>query len=275
MRDTLVTGGVRAVGAAAPRGWPLVQLSPRQFARVAPLFDADLPNRPMLESVLADRNPGWVFADFEERPTAAVVVSRYSFTYLGGRPDGALLDFALGRSAPVDAPLVISASDPATTPASVIAGGRTIDRIEFSQLAPTWQATLLLPEGLVLQPMTLAVLEQCLWKEEVLADCGTLQRFLDIGFGVCGMMNGLVVSEAYASVPGDRAYEIGAIVRPEFRRRGLAYATCAVLIDECRRRKYETIWSCHRVNEASARLARKLGYRRERPYRFWQPAREV
>jgi GNAT superfamily N-acetyltransferase len=170
---------------------------------------------------------------------------------------------------------VICPSEGAAVPADLIASGRLIDRIEFSRIEPTWTAPLRLPEGCALQPMTLELLEQCLWKKEVLADCGTLQRFLDIGFGVCGMMNGLVVSEAYASVPGDRAYEIGAIVRPEFRRRGLAYATCAVLIDECRRRKYETIWSCHRVNEASARLARKLGYRRERPYRFWQPAREV
>ena len=62
-----------------------------------------------------------------------------------------------------------------------------------------------------------------------------------------------MVSEAYASVPGDRAHEIGAIVRPELRRRELGYATCAALIDECRRRKYDTIWSCHRENDASAR----------------------
>jgi ribosomal protein S18 acetylase RimI-like enzyme len=253
----------------------MVQLQPRQFARVVSLFDGDLPNRPMLESVLADRNPGWVFADSAERATAAVVVSRYSFTYLGGRPDRALLDFAVGRSAPVGDPLVIYPAGKATIPASFIEGGRTIDRIEFTQLEPTWKAPPLLPEGILLQPMTLGLLEQCLWKDEVLADCGTLQRFLEIGFGVCAVMNGVVVSEAYASVPGDRAYEIGAIVRPEFRRRELGYATCAALIDKCRRREYETIWSCHRENEASARLARKLGYRRERPYRFWQPKRRA
>ena len=123
--------------------------------------------------------------------------------------------------------------------------------------------------------MTLSLLGQCLWKGEVLADCGSLERFLDIGFGVCGVIDGRVVSEAYASVPGDRAYEIGPIVHPEFRRRGLAYATCAALIDECRRREYETIWSCDRSNEPSARLARKLGYQRERPYRFWQPSRRA
>lgn len=76
----------------------MVQVEPRQVDAIASLFDGDLPNRPMLESVLADRNPGWVFTDSAERPTAAVVVSRYSFTYLGGRPNRALLDFALARS---------------------------------------------------------------------------------------------------------------------------------------------------------------------------------
>lgn len=253
----------------------MIQLPPQQFDGVRPLFDDDLPNRPMLESVLADRNPGWVFADRAERPTAAVVVSRYCFTYLGGRPDRALLDFALAGSAPAAALVVICSPHRAAVPASLLEGGRTIDRIEFSQLVPTWGAPLLLPEGMALRPMTLSLLEQCLWKGEVLAECGSLERFLDIGFGVCGVMDGRVVSEAYASIPGDRAYEIGPIVHPEFRRRGVAYATCAALIDECRRRDYETIWSCHRSNEASAQLARKLGYRRERPYRFWQPGQRV
>ena len=253
----------------------MVPLQPRRFEGVVPLFDHDLPNRPMLESVLADRNPGWVFADREERPTAAVVVSRYSFTYLGGPPDRGLLDFALASSTPVGDHLVICPPDNAPGPPSFIEGGRTIDRIEFGRLEPTWKAPLRLPEGVALQPMTLSLLGQCLWKGEVLADCGSLERFLDIGFGVCGVIDGRVVSEAYASIPGDRAYEIGPIVHPEFRRRGLAYATCAALIDECRRREYETIWSCDRSNEPSARLARKLGYQRERPYRFWQPSRRA
>ena len=183
-----------------------------------------------------------------------------SFTYLG-RPDRALLDFAVGRSAPVGDPLVICPAGRAAVPASFIEGGRTIDRIEFSAARADLKDSSPAPRVDPAPAHDARLAEQCLWKDEVLADCGTLQRFLEIGFGVCAVMNGLVVSEAYASVPGDRAYEIGAIVRPEFRRRELGYATCAALIDECRRREYETIWSCHRENEASARLARKLGYR--------------
>jgi ribosomal protein S18 acetylase RimI-like enzyme len=248
----------------------MVELEPARAGGVAPLFDDDVPNRPMLESVLGDRNPGWIFADRAEQPTAAVVVSRYSFTYLGGRPGPALVEFALARSAPVGNPLIVCPADVAP---GLGEGLRPIDRLEFSQLDPTRRELFALPHGVSLQPMTLAMLEQCLWRDEVLADCGSLDRFLAIGFGVCGLLDRRVVAEAYASVQGDRAYEIGAIVHPEFRRRGLGLATCAALIDECQQRGFETVWSCDRENEASARLARALGYRRERPYRFWQRSR--
>lgn len=95
----------------------------------------------------------------------------------------------------------------------LIEGGRTIDRIEFSQLEPTWKSPVPLPDGRAPQPMTLSLLERCLWKGE------------------------------------------------------------AALIDDCRRRDYETIRGGHRETEASSQLARKLGYRRERAYPFWQPGR--
>src|SRR5262245_10929973 len=140
----------------------MVELDSPQFARVSSLFDENLPNRPMLESVLADRNPGWVFADSGERPTAAVVVSRYSFSYLGGHVDRALLECALTRSVPAAEPLVIWPAN-AAVPEGV--GPRTIDRIEFSHLEPTWTAPLTLPDKILLQPMTLDLLEQCLWKD--------------------------------------------------------------------------------------------------------------
>src|SRR5262245_18949580 len=126
---------------AAFRERPMVKLQPQQFDRTASLFDADLPNRRMLESVLAGRNPGWVFADRAGRPGAAVVVSHYSFTYLGGRPDRELLAFALARS-PVEKPVVICTRDTRAVPPSFIADDPVVDRIEFVDLAPTWSAPL-------------------------------------------------------------------------------------------------------------------------------------
>jgi GNAT superfamily N-acetyltransferase len=245
--------------------------SPAQVDGVRHLFGVDLPNRPMLESVLARRNPGWVFADRAEQPAAAVVVSRYSFTYVGGSWDRDMLDAALAASEPAGQALVIWGGDHLDRRPIPEGRGVVAERIEFTDHAPTWPATPPVAAGVELVAMTRALLEQCLWKPEIVADCGSVERFLEIGFGVCGVVGGRVVSEAYASVPGDRAYEIGPIVHPEYRRKGLAYTTCAALIDECRRRGYDTVWSCNRSNEPSVQLARKLGYRRERRYWFWVP----
>jgi GNAT superfamily N-acetyltransferase len=233
------------------------------------LFAVDVPNRPMLESVLAGRNPGWVFADQAEHPAAAVVVSLYRFTYVGGRWNRPLLDAAIAASHPTGQVLVIWGGDDLDRQPIPEGRGDVVERIEFTDHVPTWRADPPVPDGVELVAMTRELLEGCLWKPEIVADCGSVERFLEIGFGVCGVVRGRVVSEAYASIPGDQAYEIGPIVHPEYRRKGLAYATCAALIDECRRRGYDTVWSCDRHNQASTRLARRLGYRRERPYRFW------
>lgn len=244
---------------------------PAETDGVRGLFAGDLPNRPMLESVLAGRNPGWVFADRVEPPAAAVVVSRYSFTYVGGMWDLRLLHAAIAASHLAGQALVIWGGDDFDRRPIPEGGGVVVERIEFTDHALTWRAHPPLSSGVELVAMTRELLEQCLWKPEIVADCGSAERFLEIGFGVCGVVGDRVVSEAYASVPGDHAYEIGPIVHPEYRRRGLAYATCAALIDECRHRGYDTVWSCDRDNEASTHLARKLGYRRERRYRFWAP----
>ena len=81
-------------------------------------------------------------------PTAAVVVSRYSFTYLGGQPDRALLDFALARSAPVGDPLVICSARQGNgvREASSRATGRPIGS-SSGQLEPTWRVPVAAPRG--------------------------------------------------------------------------------------------------------------------------------
>jgi len=83
-----------------------------------------------------------VFADRAAGPTAAAVVSHSSFTYLGGRRDRELLDFALTGSLPAADSVVICAPDRVPVPVDFIGSDRTIDRIEFSHLEPTWNGPL-------------------------------------------------------------------------------------------------------------------------------------
>jgi predicted GNAT family acetyltransferase len=56
------------------------------------------------------------------------------------------------------------------------------------------------------------------------------------------------------------------ITHPAYRRRGLAAVVCARTIVECERRGNRTWWNAARANVGSVRLARRLGYRTERPY---------
>jgi RimJ/RimL family protein N-acetyltransferase len=62
--------------------------------------------------------------------------------------------------------------------------------------------------------------------------------------------------------------EMGVTTRAQYQRRGYATLTCAHLIRACEERGYRTYWNCAKQNLASAAVARKLGYRREKVYRL-------
>lgn len=75
---------------------------------------------------------------------------------------------------------------------------------------------------------------------------------------------GLLVSVADApTIPylPELIVEPGIMTLPEFRRRGYAAAVCAAFLAEQLRRGLSPIWTCAMDNEASAGLARHLGYR--------------
>jgi len=67
--------------------------------------------------------------------------------------------------------------------------------------------------------------------------------------------------------------EIGTITGEAYRGRGYAALTCAQLIRECEARGYRTYWNCAKDNQASAGLARRLGYQTEQEFRYvvWSP----
>ena len=96
--------------------------------------------------------------------------------------------------------------------------------------------------------------------------CGSLDNFLANGIGLVMMRGDEIIVEAYASSLGDTQAEIGAITREPYRGRGYAPITCAYLINTCEQRGYRAYWSCDADNEASIRVARKLGFRQEKAY---------
>ena len=101
----------------------------------------------------------------------------------------------------------------------------------------------------------------------------SLQSVMEKGFGFCLVQEQELLSEAFAADAALGMIEIGTITGEPHRRRGYATICCAQLIRECEARGYRTYWNCSKDNQASAGLARKLGYQTEKEFRYvvWYP----
>jgi RimJ/RimL family protein N-acetyltransferase len=77
-----------------------------------------------------------------------------------------------------------------------------------------------------------------------------------------------IIVESYVSSFGETQADIGAVTREAYRGHGYAPIACAYLIQACEQRGYQAYWSCDAENEASIRVAQKLGVRQERAYQI-------
>ena len=100
------------------------------------------------------------------------------------------------------------------------------------------------------------------------------EQFLAHGGGWCARRDGVVGAMVFASFPYCDGVEIGIETRPEHRGQGLGAAVAAAMIDDLLARGTTPVWSCRRGNEASFRLATRLGFvpTVELPYLLFQPA---
>jgi RimJ/RimL family protein N-acetyltransferase len=147
-----------------------------------------------------------------------------------------------------------------------------VQRLEFydcdssGQVLAEWRRRL--PAGFEIQPIERRLLEQCEWRSEMEFYCGSLDNFLANGIGLCLMRGDEILVEVYASSLGGGQAEIGAVTHAAYRGKGYAPVACAYLIEACAERGCQPYWSCDIDNEASIRVARKLGFRRERAYQI-------
>jgi len=75
--------------------------------------------------------------------------------------------------------------------------------------------------------------------------------------------NRLVSVTDYPDIPWmkDEIVDVGIATRHEFRNRGFAKAACSSFVKYITDSGKTPIWSCHRTNEASRRLAEAIGFR--------------
>jgi RimJ/RimL family protein N-acetyltransferase len=145
----------------------------------------------------------------------------------------------------------------------------------FTDRAPDAAPAPPLPTGYTLVERDADLLRQSVDYEATLQSFGSVEAAMRLTLGVMVLHDSAVVCEAGTGAPTHGMIEVGVTTAPEHRQRGLARAACAALIARCEQRGYATWWDCAAQNTASARLARWLGYRRERPYRYVSYAQPV
>jgi GNAT superfamily N-acetyltransferase len=234
------------------------------------LFDPHVPNNPALWAVFEGRHSGKAFVDDLNIPSQCVLRTDAALTYASLYVSQEFLVEVidqLRKSIPIW--LVRSQRDPRAPD-----GYRVLPRLEFFDLDP--QSPVLaclrsrLPGGYEMRIIDRALLERCEWRDDMVFYCSSLENFLRHDLGMCLMHGEEIIVEVYASALGSTYAEIGAITHEPYRGRGLAPIAVAYLIEALEASGYQGYWSCDIDNPASARVARKLGFRIERLYEVWE-----
>jgi len=246
---------------------PAQEVSPALRA----LFDAGQPVAIRCFAVLDGSIRGQIWTNDPVRPTwGAVQEGVFGTLFLGGRPSASLVHQLIEELRPELG--VAFALWPDHPYNQLLPPTPDFDgwELEFTDrpLGQGLDHYLSVPEGCELRPIDAAWLARCRYGEYYTAYFGSVERTLEQGFGFCLLREQELVSEAFAADAALGMIEIGTITGESFRRRGYGAVTCAHLIRESEARSYRTYWNCSKENQASAGLARRLGYQTEKEFRF-------
>ena len=238
-------------------------------AALPALFDPTLPNAPMLFAILEGHLPGRAIADDPLAPTLAAVQSAEGIAFISRTATQAELDAALsglrrdaivGLTWPGDAGGSATPEPPA----------RVQDRLGFGPIPATGEAFGRLrndlPPGVTVRPMDAELLARCEWRELVEGAHGSVEAFLEHGIGLCLMRDDEILAEAYAPFIGAGVAEVGVVTAEAHRGHGLAAIAIAWLAATLDERGLAMYWSCDTTNDASVRVAGKLGFGPARPF---------
>jgi GNAT superfamily N-acetyltransferase len=247
----------------------LVEVPPGKASVLRPLYDG-FPGLDGLVDAILEGRMGRAYTDDPEHP--AVALLRLDFTLLAGDPAAPAAEAAVRA---IEAPASVVASDPAWEPVlRRMLGKRLQARTRTAVWPGHWDREKLrrlqaLPDGFAIKRITAADVERFAALEDSLVqNFPSLEEFVAGGVGF-GVENGdRFVSGCSSFAISSRKLEFEIRTHPDYRRRGLAAAAAAAMIEHCLDTGLEPCWDAH--NEMSLSLALKLGFRDPAPYTAYQ-----
>ncbi|MEX2158043.1 MAG: GNAT family N-acetyltransferase [Dehalococcoidia bacterium] len=248
----------------------LIELPPGRRDTLRPLYETFPGLRGCIDAAL-DGTMGRAWADDASRPTFGMV--HLEFFMLAGDANAPQAEAAV-RAIYERGSIV--ARDASWEPLIRRVWGerlRPYTRVEFG--VGEWDRAYLrrfidaLPGGLALRRITMedvARFEQL--ADSVVYNFASLEDFIERGVGFGIEHEGRFVSgcASFAISPHSLEFEIQ--THEDFRRRGLACAAAAAMIEHCIERGLEPSWDAH--NDMSAALATKLGFVNPAPYTAYE-----
>lgn len=233
------------------------------------LFDITKPVMLRACNVLEGLNRGQILVDDITHPTWVVVRDViYGTLYFGGQVDGGLVTTLVSHFRPFgEVAIACWLDDPLNNniPSHSEYDGRSLYFPERSGPAIPKPS---LPAGYRLAIRDRELLKQSFDYESTVNAFWTEENVMRYTFGVVILHGDTVVCEAATGAPTHGRIEIGVTTHESHRQHGLASIACARLIELCEEQGYETWWDCAKQNLASIKLAHKLGFYKEKEYRY-------
>jgi RimJ/RimL family protein N-acetyltransferase len=248
----------------------LISYSPSIGSRLATLFKGDRPVPVRLWAILDGTIQGRIVVDDPNAPTLALVRElAEGTTYIGGAANAQKLDDAVSLLRQEQEVVVCCwHNDPVISllPPSPYYQGTAIDFTDRTPFIDLKQLAIA-PPDYQLRRIDKEVVPLLEGFDYYISMFGSTERALEHTLGYCLLHDGRVASEAVAGPLTRGIAEIGVGTNESYRQKGLATITAARVIQECESQGLQPFWNASEQNAPSVALAKRLGFRTERPFR--------
>ncbi|MGZ9583711.1 GNAT family N-acetyltransferase [Paenibacillus marinisediminis] len=268
----------------------MIELQPNEFYKISPLITHEENENifVFVHSVIDHNQPGKVFVNNIDNPTAGLLASRGGKYYLfGDEGDQAfnqsLLDFLANPDHHANFYDLYFSSH---TWLSIVKAPLNEHVVKLKRSHYIFNNTIPFPDHQVNQTRecVLKSMNEQLYDRYVneMDDSYSLlwassQAYLERAFGYCFINESGFVGACNTFYIGGGYIEPDIITLSDYRKQGLAYALCQKFINQSLQRKLIPYWDCDSGNVASNQLALKLGFQKvgEVPILWWHENKQV